>query len=170
MTELDHTAKLHVQAAEGWLELGNHVEANVELDQIPPEFRAHPKVLMARWNVYANTRQWGPALDIAERMMNSAPNLPAGWIHRSFALHELKRTQEAYVLLLEVADRFSKSWMIPYNLACYCAQLGRMAECKTWFERAMKIDAPKTGLAAVEDPDLKPFLDSMGGRLGNLEG
>ena len=35
----------HLQTAEGWLELGNHIEANTCLEQIAPELRAHPEVL-----------------------------------------------------------------------------------------------------------------------------
>jgi hypothetical protein len=30
----------HLRAAEGWLELGNHLEANAELENIMPELRA----------------------------------------------------------------------------------------------------------------------------------
>jgi hypothetical protein len=34
----------HLQAAQGWFELGNHVEAAEELEQISPQLRAHPPV------------------------------------------------------------------------------------------------------------------------------
>jgi len=40
---------------------------------------------------------------------------------KQLALHELKRTQEAFDLLLPAADKFPAPWTIPYNLACYCA-------------------------------------------------
>jgi hypothetical protein len=49
------TADIHcLNAAEGWLELGNHLEAGKELDNITPEFRAHPIVLQMRWRVYSD--------------------------------------------------------------------------------------------------------------------
>ena len=95
--------------------------------------------------------------------MKLNPNRPDAWVHRSFALHELRRTQEAFDQLLPVADRFPKVWTIPYNLACYCAQLGRLEECKKWFKKAMAIDAHTVQQAAIDDPDLRPLWDSMKG-------
>ncbi|MDB6112704.1 MAG: hypothetical protein JWR69_4454 [Pedosphaera sp.] len=35
----------HLKAAQGWLELGIHVEANAELDKITATLRSHPDVL-----------------------------------------------------------------------------------------------------------------------------
>ena len=45
MTPLEHPDVHHLRAAQGWLELGNHLEADKELDEIAPELRAHPDVL-----------------------------------------------------------------------------------------------------------------------------
>ena len=96
-------------------------------------------------------------------MNTPAPDRSDGWIHRSYALHALKQTQGAHDSLLPVADRFPQVWTIPYNLACYCAQLGRLDECEEWFKKAMTIDKQTVRQAAVDDPDLKPLWDSMGG-------
>jgi hypothetical protein len=80
-------------------------------------------------------------------------------------LHELKRTQEAFDQLLLVADRFSQVWTIPYNLACYCAQLGRLDQCEEWFRKAMAIDEHTVKRQAIDDPDLKPLWDSLSNTL-----
>ena len=88
-----------------------------------------------------------------------------GWVQRSFALHKLKRSQEAFDRLLPAAAQFPKEWVIPYNLACYCAQLGQPDESKVWFEKSMAIDGKAPAKAAVDDPDLKPLWDSMGASL-----
>jgi hypothetical protein len=40
--------KLHLNAAEGWLGLGNYLEANAELEQLPAQLRAHPDALQMR--------------------------------------------------------------------------------------------------------------------------
>src|SRR4051812_39620774 len=77
-----------------------------------------------------------PALTSPGLSLKVDPTRPDAWIHRSFALHELKRTQEAFDELLSGADRFPKVWTIPYDLACYCAQLERLEECKEWFTKA----------------------------------
>jgi hypothetical protein len=76
-------------------------------------------------------------------------------------LHELKRTQEAFDYLLPVAKHFPKEWIIPYDLAFYCAELGRLEECKDWFTKAVGINERSVQLEAIDDPDLKPLLDSL---------
>jgi len=40
-----------LRAAEGWIELGNHLEAFEELERITPQWRAHPDVLKLRWEI-----------------------------------------------------------------------------------------------------------------------
>lgn len=153
----------HLVAAQGWLELANHIEANEELEKIAPELRTHPQVLEIRWHIYAAAKKWDACVDLAGEIINVAPERADAWLHRSFALHELKRTQEAFDQLLPVADRFPKVWMIPYNLACYCAQLARLEECKEWFKKAMAINEDAVKRAATDDPDLKPLWESMSG-------
>ena len=65
--------------------------------------------------------------------------------------------------MLPVAEEFQKSLTIPYNLACYCAQLGRLDECQNWLQKATATDEHAAKRAASDDPDLKPLWDSMGG-------
>jgi uncharacterized protein HemY len=54
----------HLQAAEGWLELGNWSEANEELEEITPNLRAHPLVLVLRVRIYAAAGRWETALQL----------------------------------------------------------------------------------------------------------
>jgi len=42
MTGLQHPDTFHLQAALGWLEVGNHLEANEELEKITSSLRTHP--------------------------------------------------------------------------------------------------------------------------------
>lgn len=169
MKPLEPPDSTHLEAAQGWLELGNHIEANEELERIEAQNRAHPDVLEIRWQVYAHAKNWVACVDIAAAIVKLAPKRPGGWIHRSYALHELKRTQEAFDCLLPAADKFPRAWTVHYNLACYCAQLGRLGECKEWFRKAMAIDEKTVQQAAIDDPDLKPLWDSMSGTLWKRE-
>jgi hypothetical protein len=54
----DETARTtrhhHLNAALGWLELGDHVEAYAELENITPALRSHPAVLELRWQISAS--------------------------------------------------------------------------------------------------------------------
>ena len=85
-------------------------------------------------------------------------------IHRSFALHELKRTQEACDLLVPAAALFPKEWLIRYNLACYSCQLGDLEEAGKWLSIAFSLgDAKHVKLMALNDPDLKPLRTENGG-------
>src|SRR5947209_7357308 len=89
----------HLKAAEGWLELGNHLEANEELENIPPALRSHPDVLQLRWQIYAKAKKWDACVDLGEALVKLAPDREISWIHRSVALHAQKRYQEAWELL-----------------------------------------------------------------------
>src|ERR1051325_11088066 len=119
MKELSHADTIHLRAAEGWLELGNHLEANEELEKITAGVRAHPDVLELRWQIYAEAKKWEACLEIARSITKLAPDRSFGWIHQSFALHELKRTREAWENLVAVSDRFPHEPTVSYNLACY---------------------------------------------------
>ena len=65
MKPLSPADRTRVQAAEGWLDLGNHTEANAELEKIAATNRAHPDALQVRWRVYAQAGKWDACLDIA---------------------------------------------------------------------------------------------------------
>src|SRR5262245_15001780 len=117
MTPISNSDGRHLREAQGWLELGNHREANESLEHIAPQHRSHPDVLEVRWEIYAAAKKWDACIDIAEAIIRLGPGRPQAWIHR-FALHALGRTQEAFDKLLPVVNKFRKVWTIPYNLAC----------------------------------------------------
>src|ERR1700740_248521 len=85
----------HLNAAQGWLGLGNADEARAELEKIPGALQSHPQVLEAHWQICAKARKWEECVTVANQLVEVAPKAPLGWIHRSYALHELKQTQEA---------------------------------------------------------------------------
>jgi hypothetical protein len=99
--------------------------------------------------------------------MKNHRNIPEealfGWIHRSFALHELKRTEEAANLLVPAAILFPKEWVIRYNLACYACQLGKHKEAREWLKIAFSTgEANQVKLMALHDPDLEPLWKQIG--------
>ena len=70
----------------------------------------------------------------------------------------MKRTEEAWNALLPVATSFPSDPTIPYNLACYAAQLGRLPEARDWLAQAFRLgNAKELKLRALEDPDLAPL-------------
>jgi tetratricopeptide (TPR) repeat protein len=153
----------HLDAAEGWIGLGNRMEADIELDKIELELRAHPEILEVRWQIYAKAKKWDAALDIAAALVQLVPEAPLGWLHRSYCLHELKRTEEARDNFLRVVDKFPDDPIMRYNLACYECQLGRLEQAKNWLDKAFELGDPKKiKLMALDDPDLEPLWREIG--------
>ena len=137
-------------------------EARHELRGIRPENRRHPEVLQVRWRIYAAAHKWRACLSAAQALVIAAPESPFGWVHRSFALHEMHRTREAFELLLPAAQQFSKDFIIPYNLACYACQLGRLDEAWAWYQRARGLtEAEIVEAMALEDKDLQPIWNKI---------
>jgi hypothetical protein len=150
----------HLSAAVGWLELGNPSESELELKRIAPEMRLHPSVLEVRWQLHAKSVQWEECVGVARKFTEIASKKSFGWIHLSFALHELKRTQEAHANLMGVLDQFPDDWLMRYNLACYSCQLGNLEESKRWLAGAgLKGDAKQIKRMAKDDPDLAPLFN-----------
>lgn len=138
--------------------LNNPVEAQEELEQLSPSTREHPEVLMVLWDIHAHCQRWEDAIKIADRLIDRIQDQPEGFIKRAYALHELKRTQEAWNTLHPVCERFGENWLIPYNLACYASQLGQSTDAVKWFRRALRLgDARTLRSMAMDDPDLQPI-------------
>jgi tetratricopeptide (TPR) repeat protein len=163
MKELEFHDRRHLEAAEGWLGLGNQIEAFEELEQISPQLRVHPDVLELRWQIYAKDNKWEACVNIARAIAKLAPSHPNGWIHLAYSLHELKRTKEAKDVLIPIVDEFPKEDFMRYNLACYACQLGNLKEAGQWLEKAFAIgDSKQLKLMALNDPDLEPLWRKIG--------
>ena len=152
-------ADLHcVRAAEGWFELGDAGEAEAELAKLAKPIQLHPVVSELRWQIHAQRKHWKDCVVIARSMTKAAPSEPLGWIHLSYALHELKRTQEAWDNLIAVVEDFPKEPTIRYNLACYACQLGDLPEARRWLKKTFALGRKKESKQmALQDLDLKPL-------------
>lgn len=156
----------YVQAAIGWLDLGNISEARAELGQLSPAHREHPDALEVWWKVFAEAADWTSALAMAEKLVILAPARVSGWVDRSYALHELARTKEAYELLSPLVEKFREHFVIPYNLACYQCRMGNNEAALRWLRCAVEAADVKTiRNMATQDPDLAPLREMLA-RLG----
>ena len=158
MESLDYPDLHYASAMEGWLDLDLPDEALAEFDRLTAQARNHPSVLELQWRLQSIRKDWLAAVETSQKVMELAPWLPNGWIHRSFSLHELRRTEEALRNLLEAEPRFPTNSIIPYNLACYACQLGDLPLARRWLRRVIDLK----GIAhlrstALEDPDLAPL-------------
>ena len=105
-------------------------------------------------------------MEVAETNLKTAPENSIGWIRRSFALHELKRTREALEKLLPAVEHFPEEMVIRYNVACYECVLGNMSQAKLRLSEAFDLARKKRCLAewrlqALADPDLEPLREYL---------
>lgn len=156
MWHLIDADRIHVDAAQGWLGLGNWREANEELDRIPPRLRAHPEVLKVRYAIHAKAEQWDLALEIAQDLSAALPHNSFGFVYSAYALHRLNRTEEAYQMLRPVMERFPEDVSIRYDLACYACKTGNLKDAISHLERAIDLAATRDiRLKALDDPALE---------------
>jgi predicted Zn-dependent protease len=158
MIRLTGTDQRHFESAQGWLELGDWRSANEELENIQPQMRAHPDVLKMRVEVYSAAKKWDYVIEVAGALSRLLPDHVFGHVRLAYALHELKRTREAWNVLLPIADKFPTTWIIPYNLACYAVRLGDLVAARDWLAQAFRLgNAKEIKVQALDDPDLAPL-------------
>jgi len=163
LTQLQHPDPMHLEAAAGWIQLGDYDSANDELEKIRAEWRAHPDVLDLRWLIYSHHEQWDACLDIASAIVKMASDRVWGWVHKAYSLRRATGggIEKAKPVLLEAAKLFPDDYMIQYNLACYCAQLGQLDAAQEYLDKSYELgDAKQIKLMALDDDDLKPLWES----------
>jgi len=162
LAQLQHPDPMHLEAAAGWIQLGDYDSANDELEKIRAEWRAHPDVLDLRWLIYSHHEQWDACLDIASAIVKMASDRVWGWVHKAYSLRRATGggIEKAKPVLLEAAKLFPDDYMIQYNLACYCAQLGQLDAAQEHLDKSYELgNAKQIKLMALDDDDLKPLWD-----------
>ena len=159
----------HLRAASGWLLLGNDLEATEDLERINPQLHTHPDVLEVRWQICARARKWETCLDIARAIVEIDPNRASGWIGWAYAIRQVTGggLQAAFDILLSVAEKFPAEPMIPFGLACYAGQMGRLEEASRWLRKAFAA-AHHSGRGnrlksmVLDQPELESLLQAIG--------
>lgn len=154
----------YLNAAQGWIELDDSAAAERELEKINPDARLHPLFLLVRWELHANGRRWEAAHGIADYLVQHYPEEPIGWLQRSYALHAMGRTVEAFQQLLPSAPKFQKVSTVAYHLACYACTLGYVQEAWHWLDKAIASgDGDMIKSMALDDPILRPLWEHLEG-------
>ena len=165
MKKLEPPDTHHLKAAVGWLELGNHTEAGEEIARVSAANLNHPDVLEVRWAICAEGNSWDAAAEVADTLVAVAPERASGWVHRAYATRRARTggLAQAEKLLIEALIKFPKESLIPYNLACYAAQLGRPDDAWDWLHKAMEVEGDVKTIKhrALGDTDLKPLWERI---------
>lgn len=157
---LSERERCALKEARAWLVLGDAVSALSELDRISSSHRSEPDVLQVEWEIRAKLGDWNTAFLIAERLVELVPGDVHGWIVRAYAARRMKGggIEKAWALLYPALEKFPKVFLVPYNLACYAAQFGRVDEAWQLLQRAMAVGGRSAVLQmASVDPDLAPL-------------
>ena len=145
------------------MELGNHLEANEELEKITPELCAHPQVLELRCRIYEAAQQWEMSLVISKALCQELPKVVSGWLHQARCLHHLGKTHVAYHLLVDVVELFLGNQSIRYDIAAYAAERGLLAEAVQWLSLAFENDTDGAfRMKALHDPSLENVWEQIG--------
>lgn len=149
MTEWDR----RIVAAQGYVELGLHDEARVELLALPPEQKNRVDVIEIRVLCHMQDQQWAEALKLSQKLCRLQPEEPGGYIHAAFCLHELGRTEEALDLLSRGPSSLRTKPVYYYNLGCYLARLGQEDKALQLLKQSFEMDGDLRR-DARRDPDL----------------
>ena len=163
--DLPHPDRAHFDAAIGWLLLGLPEDSLKELARLTTASRLQPDVLELEWAIQARAGHWTEARVVAEALLRVAPDRPFGWVHLAYCLRRVPEggLESAWNLLRPAFDRFPKEKIIPYNLACYAAQLGRLDDAWEWLLTAVEVagDRKEIKTLALADTDLLPLKDRI---------
>ena len=161
VTTIPHPDLLYLEAAKGWVILGNLKEAIRDLDRIATKWQRHADVLEVRFAIYSKAKKWIVCMELAAAMLDLAPDRPSAWINSAQTLHQLKQTQDAWNALYSIRDRFPKAPSIPYNLACYACKLGRFEDSQKWLRKALVLGGAEFRKMALSEADLEPLWPAI---------
>jgi tetratricopeptide (TPR) repeat protein len=141
-------------AVDGYLELGMPGEALRELNGTVIEDQFEPATLRARVRVLLHLKRWKDAEALSQRGISLHPEDNEFMVQRAFALHQLKRGDEAAGVLLSAPTWIRQTGILHYNLACYEAKLGDIALARQCLQAALELNSGFKE-SVRNDPDLQ---------------
>ena len=142
--------------AEGYLLLGLKTEAAEALAEImAPESDLTPVLVMAL-TVHTERADWANAAPVGARLCERDPQVSGYWIQWAYATRRHTGINAARKILLQALGLHPREPMVHFNLACYEAQLGNLADARLFLETACGID-PEFRELARTDEDLAPL-------------
>ncbi len=154
MLQLDDAR--HIQAAEGYVELGMYADAESELEKIGPVHQELPQVLTLRVCIYAGSENWGQMQAVAGKMAAHFPDDAQWRIWWAAAARRAESIEVAKKILLEALETHPNDAKIHYDLSCYESRLEHFHRARRHLARAIQIDS-RFQLIALEDRELRPL-------------
>lgn len=158
--DLPEDVLYRLQRCEGFLDLNMAVRARAEWNVIPPEYQDHPSAQHTLLHLLSREKNWQSAREVAVRFHARSPEDPASWIQLAYTTRRAQSMEAARQILETARPRFPGVSVIPYNLACYACQSGRLEEARKLLSEAAQMDEKALRLAA-EDDDLRALWPEL---------
>ena len=151
-----------LQRADGFVDLKMAARAREELQAVPAAHRGSVTFRVIALRLAFEEKNWPGAAEIASSLREQFPDEPGFWIQLAYAKRRAEGLEVARHILSDAALRFPNVATIPFNLACYECQLGRLDEALRRLNQAFALDA-NCREAALEDEDLRALWPKLGG-------
>jgi predicted Zn-dependent protease len=143
-----------LSAADGYIWLGLPEEALEELNGLHPRKRKNAGVIAMRIRALLHLKRWEESAQLAERALNNYPEENEFTVQRAFALHKMRKGDEAIQVMLSAPEWIRRTGILHYNLACYEAQLGDLKTARQCIRAAIELNVAFKK-SARKDPDLQ---------------
>jgi Flp pilus assembly protein TadD len=140
----------------GYISLGLHTDAGAELDAIAPGDQDTLPVLGLRAHLCTETQDWSGAAALGATLCHRAPDDAGHWIQWAYAVRRHTGIHAAREILLTSLARHPREPILPFNLACYEAQLGDLPAARAHLRNACAL-LPDCREMALADSDLEPL-------------
>lgn len=136
--QLPISEQFRIEAAKGWVLLGDLRDAHEELNHISKQWKQHPEVLELRWYLFAEEPDWESALPIAQKIHKKHPERLFGWLALAHSIFKSTLDAEAAFQLLSPAAEIFEGPQVAYGLACYASLTGDFTAARDWLSRAIE--------------------------------
>ena len=154
LNELSFDLQRSLHAVDGYLHLGMAEEALRELNDAGIKDQFETATLRARIRVLLHMKRWKDAEALSEKGITLHPEENEFMVQRAFALHQMKRGDEAAGVLLSAPTWIRQTGILHYNLACYEAKLGDISMARQCIRAALELNSGFKKNVRT-DPDLQ---------------
>lgn len=113
----------HLLAAEGYVELGMHLDANVGLEEIDPEVGHVPEVLAVLLQIHCGLKKWELIQTVASCLAKHDPDEVQWAVSWAYATRRADSLEIARGILLHALERHPKEAVLYFNLPAASASL-----------------------------------------------
>ncbi|MBU0677357.1 MAG: hypothetical protein KJ626_04500 [Verrucomicrobia bacterium] len=159
-TPLPEEAAWLLQKADGYLDLHMPDHTRALLAEADNEWKQFAPFKQVELRLAIESGDWVLAAGLARDLRDKTPDEIAYWVQFAYALRRLKSIEDARGVLLEAIEKFPEEPVIPFNLACYECQLGRLHEAFSYLQKAVTLN-PRYLQRALRDHDLEPIWEDL---------